>query len=96
MKRSLTRGSFIVVIALFVAGLASFMAGRFPTRPKRALVNGTNNPNSFGLWRTDSGITYNFRYDPHAADVWGFKAVPELTTLVRSVPVENPGTNPAW
>jgi hypothetical protein len=78
-----------------MAALASFMAGHFPTRPKRALINGTNNPNNFGLWQTDSGIIYNFRYDPHAADVWRFKAAPELSALVQSAPAENTRTNPS-
>jgi hypothetical protein len=94
MKLKLGWASLVPLIALFVVALASFMAGHFPTRPRRALVNGTNNPNSFGLWQTDSGITYNFRYDPHAADAWRFKAGPELSALVQSVPAESTTANP--
>ena len=95
MKPGFVWKSLIFANAFLVVMLAFLLAGHVPLRPRRALVEGTNNPNSFCLWKNETGITYNFRYDPHAADAWRFKAAPELRALVQSARAESTRTNPA-
>ena len=70
-------GVFLILVSLLFMSLA---ISRSTVRSRAD----DNNPNNFYLWKTGAGITYNFRYDPHAADVWRFHAVGELKVLARS------------
>jgi hypothetical protein len=90
MKPGLAWRSFFVMVFFLTAALAFLMAAHVPSPPRPAFFEATNNPNNFCLWRNETGITYNFRYDPHAADVWRFKADPELKALAQSETRTNP------
>ena len=70
-------GAFLILFSLLFMSLA---ISRFKVRAHAD----ENNPNNFYLCKTGAGITYNFRYDPHAADVWRFHAVGELKALAHS------------
>jgi hypothetical protein len=94
MKPGLALKSFIVLNVFLVAVLAFLMAEHVPSPPRRSFFEATNNPNNFCLWKNETGITYNFRYDPHAADVWRFKSGPELKALVHNASAENAPANP--
>jgi hypothetical protein len=83
MKPSLARRSILFLGAILLVPIL-MLTGRWTSRsPPRAHAD-NGNPNNFYLWKTDSVITYNFRYDPHAADVWRFQAAGELKALNES------------